>query len=227
MPIETEAPPSAPSPPSGPSGPSVADRILPPATEPILSDREMGQYAAALVRARHPIAAFVAGSVAVAVLLALVLPKAYTAKTVLLPTDDGEGGIASELGSLASTFGLQFGFGRASQSDLYPTILTSDKILAAVLEDEFVAAEGKAPRKLADLLVKREDLGEYEHRARALRKLRKEVVRAHKDTETGVVSLQVTTQRATTLRPRARPASSPCRSRRTPPGSPPTWRIGS
>ncbi len=175
---------------------SVADEILPPAGEPIFSDPDMGHFARNLVRARYGIVAFVTGCVIVAVVLALTLSKDWTARTVLLPTESGEGGFPAELGSIASSFGLQFGFGAASQSDLYPTILLSDALLLRILEDEHVVGTGEAPRRLADILVKREDLAEYEHRQRGLRKLRKEVVAASKDSDTGVVTLKVTTEAA-------------------------------
>ncbi|GJM44555.1 MAG: hypothetical protein DHS20C21_13970 [Gemmatimonadota bacterium] len=195
MSTETSTPPQTrPAPGTREEVAHVADQIL--ATEPILTDQEMGHYARALIGARYRMAAFVTGSVIAAVILALLLPKQYTAKVMLLPTDDGEQGFPSQLSGIASSFGLQFPFGSVSQSDLYPTILASDRLLGDLIDESFAPAPGETPVKLVDLLVERKNLSEHEHRMRALTDLRENVIRAHKDTETGVVSLQVTTHGA-------------------------------
>ena len=91
MPTETVAPPGAP---PKREGTSVADAILPAETEstkPLLTDGELGHYTKALVASRFRIVLFTLGSALAAVLLALLLPRYYTARVVLLPTEDSEG----------------------------------------------------------------------------------------------------------------------------------------
>lgn len=175
--------------PAGPPAQRTA-QDFPPSPPAAAPAPELGRYVRALVDARGRIAAFTAAATAAAVVLALVLPREWTARVVLLPTDDGEGAFPAQLSGLASSFGLQFPFGPASQSDLYPTILTSDRVLGLLLDREFVTKEGTTP--LLSIVAPGED---DPHRARmtAIRKLRKRVVAAAKDSETGIVSLEVTT----------------------------------
>jgi uncharacterized protein involved in exopolysaccharide biosynthesis len=188
METHTQAPPEG-RPRTAPEA-SVPDRIL--GTEPILSERELGAYARALVGARWRIIAFVGGAVLAAAALALVLPEKYTAKAVLLPTEEGDQGFPSQLSGIASSFGFALPFGAMSQSDLYPTILTSDRLLRDLLREEFPPKPGQAPVMLAEHLVKRKDLSEEQHLSRAVANARENVLRASKDSETGVVTLMVT-----------------------------------
>ena len=124
--------------------------------------------------------------------LALVLPEKYTAKAVLLPTEDAEQGFPSQLSGIASSFGFALPFGAMSQSDLYPTILTSDRLLRDLLREEFPPMPGEAPVMLAEHLVERKDLSEAQHLSRAVANVRENVLRASKDSETGVVTLMIT-----------------------------------
>jgi len=172
-------------------GGHVAEEIL--ANEALFGEGEIGHYVGAVIAARWRIVAFVTGVVALSVALALALPKAYTAHVVMLPTDDGESGFPGQLGGIASSFGIQLPFGSVSQSDLYPTLLTSERLLTDLLEDRFAPRMGAAPVPLADIVVKRKKLSEHEQRMRAVRSLREDIVRARKDSDTGVLTLSVTT----------------------------------
>ncbi len=177
-----------------PAGPPASRTAQIPASPPPAAGSaapELGRYVRALVDARAGIAAFTAAATVASVLLALVLPREWTARVVLLPTDDAEGAFPAQLSGLASSFGLQFPFGPASQSDLYPTILTSDRVLGLLLDREFVTKDGKTTTLLPILAPREED--PHAARMKAVRKLRKRVVAAAKDSETGIVSLEVTT----------------------------------
>lgn len=168
------------------AGPPAAPTPEAPAPSP-----ELGRYLAALVAARRRIVTFTAAVAFATVLLALVIPREWTARVVLLPTDDGDGGFPSQLSGLASSFGFQFPFGPASQSDLYPTILASDRLLGRLLDQQFRAKDGTTKPLLA--ILSTGDPDSYTTRMKALRRLRKRVVQAQKDSETGIVSLEVTT----------------------------------
>ncbi|MBZ0266512.1 hypothetical protein K8I85_00015, partial [bacterium] len=139
------------------------------------------------------IAAIVAAAVVLSVVLALVLPEAFTAHVTMLPTDDGASGFPSQLSGIASSIGLQFPFGSVSQSDLYPTILASDRLLSGILDEKFAPEPGAEPMRLLDIVAEKKDLTDHEHRMGALKELRENVVRSHKDSDTGVISLAVTT----------------------------------
>jgi uncharacterized protein involved in exopolysaccharide biosynthesis len=185
---DTPAPISASRIPAGPT--SSGDPTIAPAAGP-----ELGGYLRALVDARRRVIAFTAGATLAAVFLALVLPRQWTARVVLLPTDSAEGALPAQLSGLVSSFGLQFPFGPMSQSDLYPTILTSDRLLASLLDQEFREKKGAPARPLLSLLSPNAD-DSPATRAKTIRRLRKHVVTAAKDSETGIVTLEVTTRSA-------------------------------
>ena len=181
--------------PAGDEGARVADDIL--AAEDLLPEAEAGYYFRALVDARRRIVAIVSASVFLFVVLALVLPQYFTARVTMLPTDDGESGFPSQLSGIASSIGLQFPFGSVSQSDLYPTILASDRLLSDILGEKFAPEPGAEPKRLLDIVVEnRKDLTDHEHRMAALREMRENVVRSAKDSDTGVISLSITTRDA-------------------------------
>jgi uncharacterized protein involved in exopolysaccharide biosynthesis len=178
--------------PAGDEGARVADEIL--SAEEMLPEAEAGYYVRSLVDERLRIVAITSVAVFLSVVLALVLPRFFTAHVTMLPTDDGESGFPSQLSGIASSIGLQFPFGSVSQSDLYPTILASDRLLSGILDERFAPEPGAEPMRLLDIVVeKKQDLTDHEHRMAALRELRENVVRSHKDSDTGVISLSVTT----------------------------------
>ena len=153
---------------------------------------ELGRYLGALVEARRRIALFTFGAAIAAAALALLLPRYWTARVVLLPGDEGDGAFPAQLSGLVSSFGLPMSLGPASASDLYPTILTSDRLLGGLLDQSFRPEPDAAPLPLLHILGEDDD----DHRARmkAVRRLRRKVVTAAKDGETGIVSLEVTTR---------------------------------
>ena len=172
--------------------PGPAGRTPPSSAAPAA---ELGRYLRALVDARARIAAFTIAAAVASAVLALVLPREWTAQVVLLPTDDGDGAFPSSLSGLASSFGLSFPFGHASQSDLYPAILTSDRLLGRLLDAKFRPEPGLPETSLLAILAPKED-DSHAARMKAVRRLRKRVVHAQKDSETGLVSLEVSTRAA-------------------------------
>jgi uncharacterized protein involved in exopolysaccharide biosynthesis len=170
---------------------TAAGEATAPAGAAALAAPDLARYVRALVDARGRILAFTAGATAAAVLLAFVLPRQWTARVVLLPTDEADGALPAQLSGLVSSFGLQFPFGPASQSDLYPTILTSDRLLAGLLAQEFRRKADEPARPLLAHLVRNAD-DTHATRSKAIRRLRRDIVTAAKDSETGIVSLEVT-----------------------------------
>ncbi|MFN8178342.1 MAG: GNVR domain-containing protein [bacterium] len=154
---------------------------------------ELSGYVRALVQARGRIALFTAGATVATVLLAFLLPREWTAHAVLLPTDDEASALPSQLSGLASSMGLQFPFGPASQSDLYPSILTSERLLSGLLDKPFSEEEGAPPKPFLAIL-RPHDRDSHKTRMKAIRTLERNVVTAAKDEETGIVSLDVTTK---------------------------------
>jgi hypothetical protein len=88
---------------------------------------------------------------------------------------------------------LQFPFGPSSQSDLYPTIQARDRLLGTLLPLRVRTGEETGERPLLDVLVPAAG-NEHVRRMKGIRRLRKHVVQAAKDSETGIVSLEVTTK---------------------------------
>jgi uncharacterized protein involved in exopolysaccharide biosynthesis len=154
---------------------------------------ELGRHLRALVDARARIALFTAGATLATIVLALILPREWTARAVLLPSDDADGALPAQLSGLASSFGLQFPFGGAGQSDLYPDILTSERLLGGLLSTSFSWKEGAPPQPLVRILCPRDD-DTYKTRRKAIRRLLEHVVTATKDAETGIVTLEITTK---------------------------------
>jgi uncharacterized protein involved in exopolysaccharide biosynthesis len=129
----------------------------------------------------------IAGVLAAAISLAL--PTQYTARATILP--DAQGNVsAAGLSQLAASFG--FALGRASNglTELYPTMLTSDRILAPVMYQRLQTRNGDLQS-----LVQFWDLDTVDSaRAyeRALRRLRDKTLTVGADRRTLVVSIGVT-----------------------------------
>jgi uncharacterized protein involved in exopolysaccharide biosynthesis len=150
-----------------------------------------GDYARALVAARRRIVEFALGSALAAVALAGVLPRQYTARVVILPSEEPRRKPPAQTLALASSLGLSLPFGASNATDLYPVLLTSDRLLEPLLDQAFPAGAG---RTLQDRLVPDDGRHtEAERRDEALRRLRDGMVRAHKDAESDLVTLHVTT----------------------------------
>ncbi len=148
-------------------------------------------YFRALVGQRARIALFTLGAAAGSLLLALMLPRYYTADVVLLPTEKAKPAVPAQLSGLATTFGLQFPFDPVNKEDMYPPILTSDRLLGNLL-DAPVPGGDTPTTSLLEILAP-EGPTDEERRARAIRHLRRRVVRAYKNFDTRVVTLEVTT----------------------------------
>ena len=128
----------------------------------------------------------VAGIIAAAVSLAL--PNQYTARATILP--DAQTSVsATGLSQLAASFGFAVGRAGNGLTDLYPTMLTSERILAPVLYQ-------RLPTRTGDLeslvhfwgLDKMDSARAYD---RALRRFHEKTLTVAADRRTLVVSLDI------------------------------------
>lgn len=172
---------------------SSYDDLAGPRGAAAATSTELSRYLRALVDARAQIVYFTVGATLATVLLALILPREWTARSVLLPTEDAQAALPAQLSGLATSFGFQMPFGAASQSDLYPNILVSDRLLGSLLTQPFAEREGEPAKPLLAILLPRDE-DSHGTRMKAIRRLAKRVVRASKDSETGIVTLEVTTK---------------------------------
>lgn len=151
-------------------------------------------YARALVDARGRIVAFAAGCVLAAAVAGLVVPREYTARVVFLPSEQAKRKPPAELMALAASVGMSLPTSTSGGSDLFPLLLRSDRLLRPMLDEPFAADGGAEARPLEDWLVEeRGDEPERVRRSEALERLRDDVVRAQRDNESDLVTLQVTT----------------------------------
>lgn len=68
-------------------------------------------------------------------IITLFMPNVYTAKTMIIPSDDGSGGMASALMSqLGGLAGLAGGLGGKTTADLYVTMLTSEALEDPIID---------------------------------------------------------------------------------------------
>jgi uncharacterized protein involved in exopolysaccharide biosynthesis len=128
-----------------------------------------------------------AGLVAAAIVL--TIPDQYTARVTILPEAQGNTSAAG-LSQLAASFGL--GLGRAGNglTELYPTMLTSDRILTPVIYQRLQTRSGDL-QSLVQFwdLDKVDSARAYE---RALRRFRDKALTAGADRRTQVVTVGVT-----------------------------------
>ncbi len=154
---------------------------------------DLAEYVREFIRARHRIglAGFV--GLLLGALWGWLLPQEYTAEVALLPSDDADFSPSSLLDPAASSFGATTPAGVISQSEFYPAVLLSDPFLGELANEEFPPRPGEARIPLARILAEGTDLEGDELHAHGVAALRSRVVRAHRISETGIVSLRVTT----------------------------------
>ncbi len=158
------------------------------------TESQLATYVRALVASRARILEFAAGSVLAAILVTALLPRYHTATIHLLPSERARTKLSARMTGLASAFGIQIPVGAVSSSDLYPVLLTSDRLLRPLLEEIFANPLGGPGSSLADILVLQGHESTVVHRQRALEVMRDRVVRARTDGQSDLVSLQVTTR---------------------------------
>ena len=129
----------------------------------------------------------IAGVLAAAI--ALALPDQYTARATILP--DAQSNVsAAGLSQLAASFGFAVGRAGNGLTELYPTMLTSDRILASVMYQRLQTRSGNL-QSLVQFwdLDKVDSARAYE---RALRRFRGKTLTVGADRRTLVVSIGVT-----------------------------------
>lgn len=152
--------------------------------------RHPDRYVRALVSARRRIVQFALGSAIAALAVGFTLPRAYTARVVLLPAAEPKYKPPDEVLALASSLGLNLPFGAANATDLYPVMFLSDRLLRPLLDETLL---GKGDVTLRDHLAPPDRRSVEARSEDALRRLRSEVLRAHKDAESDLITLHVTT----------------------------------
>jgi len=121
--------------------------------------------------------------------IALALPNQYTARATILP--DAQSNVsAAGLSQLAASFGFSLGRVGNGLTELYPTMLTSDRILAPVIYQRLRTRSGDL-QSLVQFwdLEKMDSARAYE---RALRRFRDKTLTVGADRRTLVVSIGVT-----------------------------------
>jgi len=151
-------------------------------------------YARALVAARGRIVFFAAGCALAAAVFGLLVPRVYTARVVFLPSEQAKRKPPAEMMALAASVGMSLPTSASGGSDLFPVLLRSDRLLSPMLDESFAAEGDAAARPLEEWLTRNRHGGsEAERRHDALDRLRDDVVRAQRDGQSDLVTLQVTT----------------------------------
>ena len=110
----------------------------------------------------------------ISLVVALLLPPVYTARTTLLaPNSQQQSGSAAALAALGSLGGLAGGLGAKSPDELYVALLRSDSVWRA-LDERFK-------------LMAHYDVESFE----ALRKMLPSVIRVNSDKKSGVITVEV------------------------------------
>jgi uncharacterized protein involved in exopolysaccharide biosynthesis len=162
------------------------------------SPESTNAFARALVDARGRIVAFAAGCGLAAAGLGLLVPHAYTARVVFLPSEQAKRKPPMEMLALAASVGMSLPTSASGGSDLFPLLLRSDRLLRPMLDESFAGEAGEPVRPLEEWLT--DEAGRRpgkERRHEALERLRDDVVRAQRDNESDLVTLQVTTSSPT------------------------------
>lgn len=85
-------------------------------------------YLVVLNRYKRLIAGLTLAATILSVIVVLLLPSVYTAKTMILPMEDEKGGIGTMLAQLGGLAGAGFGMGGPTKTDLYVTLLKSETV---------------------------------------------------------------------------------------------------
>ena len=137
---------------------------------------------------RKGIAAAVLLTGLVTAAITLAIPNKYTASSTLLPEPQSGLGAAG-IGQLAASIGLSVGRSGNTLTDLYPTIITSDRVLSPLLYREFSTRAAEPVRLIDFLKVKGDSAKRHE---RGLVQLRENALGVGTDRRTAVTSLSVT-----------------------------------
>lgn len=147
-------------------------------------------------RSRRLIAAVILICGIIAAVISLLLPPIYTARVSLLPRDQGTQ--QNLLGQLASLTNMQLGNG-STYEDLYGQIITSNRVLDRILDEQWSRYAGDEPKPLMELLGshKRPDASvkTWAERERFKSNLRRQVISFERRAATGYMQISVSLPR--------------------------------
>ena len=119
-------------------------------------------------------------------LLWILLPRTFVSEATILPsTHDDALPAGGSLLSLAGSFGLQLPGSALPESHLYPTILTSERVIRSALETSLDPADPSAGTLFDE--ISEDEREEEIAREKAIGRIREDVLRVGLDEETGIV----------------------------------------
>lgn len=129
------------------------------------------------------------------IVLFIVEPK-YESHAKILPSS-GSQSSASGLAGIAAGFGVALpidGDQTIFSSDLYASIILSNKFLENILSNSFFDHKTKSQKNLKEIIIpNKNDISDFEHTKLAVEKLQKTVIKVFKDPKTGIVTIITTT----------------------------------
>ena len=129
------------------------------------------------------------------IVLFIIEPK-YESHAKILPSS-GSQSSASGLAGIAAGFGVALpidGDQTIFSSDLYASIILSNKFLENILSNSFFDHKTKSQKNLKEIIIpNKNDISDFEHTKLAVEKLQKTVIKVFKDPKTGIVTIITTT----------------------------------
>lgn len=93
-----------------------------------------GEYLLVLVKYRKLIALVTSLTVIISVCYTLTLPNIYTARTMILPSEDDKGMMGAMLAQMGGLAGMAGGLGGPTKTDLYVTMLKSETVKDPIID---------------------------------------------------------------------------------------------
>lgn len=91
-------------------------------------------YLLVLVKHKKMIFLTTLGAALISVLYSLTLPNVYTARTMILPSDDDKGIMGAMLAQMGGLAGMAGGLGGPTKTDLYVTMLKSESVKDPIID---------------------------------------------------------------------------------------------
>jgi len=147
-------------------------------------------YLGVLIRYRWIIISVTAIAFILSVVISLIQPQVYTAKTTILPNKGQEDSRLSALSNIPGiTSNLNFPFMTYSSSELYPDIIVSREILKPVLHKKFTVDNDSTSKKLITILFG-SDKNDYFYREECLNKFRNKI-NVSRNRSSGIITIEV------------------------------------
>jgi len=147
-------------------------------------------YLGVLIRYRWIIISVTAIAFILSVVISLIQPQVYTAKTTILPNKGQEDSRLSALSNIPGiTSNLNFPFMTYSSSELYPDIIVSREILKPVLHKKFTVDNDSTSKKLITILFGSDKI-DYFYREECLNKFRNKI-NVSRNRSSGIITIEV------------------------------------